>query len=154
MHDWKVETPKDDNEYFERMNRAIFSAGLNWRVIDNKWKNFQKAFSGFSIEKLSKLGEKDVSALMKNDGIVRNEKKIRALIYNAQASLKLKKEFGSFGRYIDSFKGDHGKLIQDLESRFHHIGTSTARTFLYMSAVKLKPTKEELQWQKTSMKKS
>ncbi len=149
MPEWKVEQPKNDDDYFERMNRAIFQAGLNWKVIENKWKNFQQAFSGFSIEKLAKLGERDVSSLMKNDGIVRNERKIRAAIFNAQAALQLKKEFGTFRRYIDSFEGADERLTQDLQARFHHLGPSSARTFLYMSGVKLKPTKEELQWHKS-----
>jgi DNA-3-methyladenine glycosylase I len=146
MPSWKFEPPKNDNEYFELMNRAIFQAGLNWKMIENKWNNFRTAFSGFSIEKLAKLGEKDVSPLMKNAGIVRNEKKIRATIFNAQASLQLRKEFGSFAHYIDSFKADHDRLLDDLQSRFHHMGPSSARTFLMMSGVKLKPTEEELAW--------
>ena len=146
MPNWKVEPPKNDNEYFERMSRAIFQAGLNWKMIENKWKNFRTAFSGFSVVKLANLGEKDVSALMKNVGIVRNEKKIRATIFNAQASLQLSKEFGSFAYYIDSFKGDHERLLEELQSRFHHLGPSSSRTFLMMSGLKLKPTKEELAW--------
>jgi 3-methyladenine DNA glycosylase Tag len=152
MPEWKVEEPKNDDDYFERMNGAIFQAGLNWKMIENKWKSFRQAFSGFSIEKLAKLGERDVGALMKNEGIVRNEKKIRATIFNAQAALQLKKEFGTFRRYIDSFGGADERLIQDLRARFHHLGPSSARTFLYMSGVNLKPTKEELEWHKARRK--
>lgn len=122
-------------------------------MIENKWTDFREAFSDFSIEKLAKLGERDVRALMKNKGIVRNEKKIRAMVLNAQASLRVKKEFCSFRQYIDSFGQDHDGLIADLRQRFRHLGPSSSRVFLMMSGVKLAPTKEELQWHVKARKK-
>jgi len=32
---WKVKPPKTDSEYFERMTKAIFTAGLSWKMIEN-----------------------------------------------------------------------------------------------------------------------
>ena len=100
---WNTKPPKDDNEYFERMTKSLFTAGLNWSVVDKKWPNFHKAFSDFSLVKVSKFSEKDVKTLLNNAGIVRNEKKIRATVYNAGEFLRLQKEFGSFDKYIWSF---------------------------------------------------
>jgi 3-methyladenine DNA glycosylase Tag len=57
MPDCKVTMPKNDDEYFARMTKALFQAGLNWQMIENKWPNFEKAFAGFSIPKVSKFGE-------------------------------------------------------------------------------------------------
>lgn len=148
MPEWQIRAPKRDNQYFERMSRAVFQAGLSWRMIENKWKNFQNSFNGFSIQETAKLKKRDVRRLMKDEGIVRNEKKIRATIFNAQESLRVKKEFGSLRQYLESFGKDHDRLIVDLQKRFRHLGPSSARVFLYMSGVKLKPTKEELQWHK------
>jgi DNA-3-methyladenine glycosylase I len=143
---WKVSPPKDDDEYFERMTKAIFQAGLNWKMIDNKWPNFEKAFSKFSISRVAKFRDSQIASLMKNEGIVRNEGKIRATIYNAQQAVALEKEFGSFKEYIQSFGKNHDKLSEDLQSRFHHVGPSGARTFLWMVGVKLEPTAEEKMW--------
>ncbi len=150
---WKVEPPKNDDEYFERMSNALFQAGLNWKMIQKKWPNFNKAFANFSIEKVSKFGEREVKELMKDAGIVRNEKKIRSVIANAQGTLKLRKEFGSFSKYVESFGKYHDRLIEDLRGRFRHVGESSARTFLYMSGVKLKPTREEMAWHSQQTKK-
>jgi|SRR5579872_214562 len=138
--------PKTDDEYFERMTKTLFQAGLNWQVIENKWPNFEKAFANFSIPKVAKFREKQVSSLMTNEGIVRNEKKIRSTIYNAQQSIVIEKEFGSFKDYFKSFGKNHDKLIADLQSRFEHLGPSSSRTFLWMTGVKLEPTAEEKQW--------
>jgi 3-methyladenine DNA glycosylase Tag len=146
MPDCKVTMPKNDDEYFARMTKALFQAGLNWQMIENKWPNFEKAFAGFSIPKVSKFGDKQITSLMNNEGIVRNEKKIRSTVYNAQQSLVVEKEFGSFKDYFKSFGKDHQKLMEDLQERFRHLGESSSRTFLWMSGVKLEPTEEEKQW--------
>jgi len=145
---WKISAPKSDDEYFERMTKAIFQAGLNWKMIDNKWPNFEKAFAKFSIPKVAKFSDSKVSDLLKNEGIVRNERKIRSAIFNAQQLLLIEKEFGSFKDYIRSFDKDHEKLSEDIQSRFQHLGASSTRTFLWMAGVKLKPTAEEKMWMK------
>src|SRR5579862_4535533 len=86
---WKNSAPKTDDEYFERMTRALFQAGLNWKMIENKWPNFQKAFSQFSIKKVAKYDDAKLEELMSDSGIVRNEGKIRSTIYNANQSLEV-----------------------------------------------------------------
>src|SRR5437870_7587609 len=101
---WNAKPPKNDDEYFERMTRSLFTAGLNWKVIENKWPNFQKAFSGFSISKVARFSDKDVKKLMTDTGIVRNEKKIQATVHNAGEFLKLEKDFGSFQKYLNTFE--------------------------------------------------
>jgi DNA-3-methyladenine glycosylase I len=144
----RVAQPKSDSEYFDRMCKAVFSAGLNWRVIENKWSGFRKAFEGFVPEKVAKLSETEIRALMKDPDIVRNEKKIRATVQNAKTMVELKKEFGSMRSYIDSFGRKEEKLQDELQSRFKHVGPSSARTFLWMVGYKLTPTKEEKMWMK------
>jgi len=140
---WKITAPKDDDEYFERMTKTIFQAGLNWKMIEDKWANFEKAFAKFSIPKVAKFGDKQIATLMNDSGIVRNEKKIRSTIYNAQQSILVEKEFGSFRDYFHSFGKDHARLMEDLQKRFRHLGASSSRTFLWMTGVKLEPTAEE-----------
>lgn len=142
----KITQPKSDDEYFERMTHALFQAGLNWKMIQNKWPNFKKAFGDFSIKKVSKFDNKDLKRLMNDQGIIRNERKIKSTIFNAQQFLKTINEFGSFRGYVSTFGKDHAGLQSDLQARFHHLGESSSRTFLWMSGVKLKPTAEEKMW--------
>ena len=75
MSPWKATPPKDDSGYFEKMTTHIFSAGLTWRVVENKATGFRKAFDEFSPSKVAKYTERDVKRLMNDAGIVRNEKK-------------------------------------------------------------------------------
>jgi DNA-3-methyladenine glycosylase I len=141
-----MKPPKDDGEYFERMTKSLFTAGLNWSVVDNKWPNFHKAFADFSLSKVARFSEKDVKALMNNPGIVRNDKKIRATIHNAGEFLKLQKEFGTLRKYLDSFGKDEERLLDNLQERFQHLGVSTARTFLWSVGYPLTPNRDEKKW--------
>ncbi len=144
--DWKATQPKNDAGYLERMSKVIFSAGLNWSVVEKKWPNFKKAFAGFSPDKVAKLTENDVGRLVVDAGIVRNERKIRATVHNAAEVRKIHKEFGSFQNYLESFGKDEKRLVADLKGRFQHLGDSTSRTFLWSVAHPLKPNAEEKKW--------
>jgi DNA-3-methyladenine glycosylase I len=128
------------------MTRSVFTAGLNWKVIENKWPNFQKAFASFSIPKVAKFSDNDVKRLMADAGIVRNEKKIQATVHNAGEFLKLEKEFSSFQKYLDSFGKDEERMLEAVQDRFQHVGASTARTFLWSSGCQLTPNREEKKW--------
>lgn len=67
--------PPNDNAYFENMTRVIFLAGLSWKMIDEKWPNFQKAFKNFSIDDVARFDENDVKRLLSDTGIVKIEQK-------------------------------------------------------------------------------
>jgi 3-methyladenine DNA glycosylase len=124
--------PKTDDGYFEMMSRAVFAAGLNWRVIDNKWLGINSAFDNFSVEKVAKYDPHDIEKLIQDKRVVRNYKKLNAIVDNARAILNLQKEFGSFPKYLASFKEDDEKnLVKDLGKRFSFLGPSTAVIFLY-----------------------
>src|SRR5881628_1155686 len=108
MPGWKAVPPKDDHGYLDLMSRAIFSAGLNWRMVEKKWPHFRKAFRDFSPERVARLSEREIRALMQDPGIVRNERKIRATVENAKAILDLAKEHGSVKGYIEGFGNRQG----------------------------------------------
>ena len=93
----------NDKKIFEFLILDTFQAGLSWQIILRKRKNFKKAFDNYNIKKISKYGKKDFNRLMKDAGIVRNRLKNQAAIINAQKFLDIKKEFGTFSKYIWSF---------------------------------------------------
>jgi len=103
-HDKEWGVPlRNDRKLFEFLVLDAFQAGLSWRTILNKRKNFKKAFHGFDPKKISKYKEKDFKRLMNDAGIVRNRLKIRSTIQNAKVFLEIQKEFGSFSKYIWGF---------------------------------------------------
>ena len=101
----------NEKKLFESLVLDAFQAGLSWQTIINKRKNFEKAFQNFEPEKIAKYKEKDFQRLMNDAGIIRNKLKIQSTIINAQKFLEVKKEFGSFNKYIWQFT--KGKTIQN-----------------------------------------
>jgi len=99
----------NDRKLFEYIILDGFQAGLSWRTIINKRKNFRKAFDNFNVLKISKYNEKKINELLNDEGIIRNRLKILASVENAKAFLKVRKEFGTFDKYIWQFTG--GKTI-------------------------------------------
>ena len=83
-----------------------FQAGLSWRTVLHKRENFRKAFAGFDYTKVAKYKAKNISRLLNNPGIIRNRLKIESAIVNAKQLIKIKKEFGSFSKYMWSWVGD------------------------------------------------
>jgi len=93
----------DDRLHFEFLVLESAQAGLSWITILKRRENYRKAYYNFNPNLVANFDEKNVEELMNNEGIIRNEKKIRSSIGNAQSFLKLQKEFGSFNKYIWSF---------------------------------------------------
>lgn len=125
--------PEDDAAYFAQMTKAISRAGLNWKVIDNKWDGFMAAFEGFNIDLVAKYDDDDVERLMADAGIVRNRKKILSTITNAQELQGIVKEHGSVEAYLKSLAPTgEDATIKTLTRRFAHLGPSTSAMFLWM----------------------
>ncbi|WP_211284681.1 DNA-3-methyladenine glycosylase I [Rummeliibacillus pycnus] len=93
----------DDRILFEMLCLEGAQAGLSWWTILQKRENYRKAFDGFEAEKIVKYTDDKLQELVENKGIVRNKMKIRSVVTNAMAFLKIQKEYGSFSSYIWSF---------------------------------------------------
>ncbi|XDD49860.1 DNA-3-methyladenine glycosylase I [Leptospira sp. WS92.C1] len=103
-HDQEWGTPvHDDRTLFEFLILEGAQAGLSWITILRKRENYRKAFDHFDVQKVAGYGEKKIRSLLKDEGIVRNELKIRSAVTNAQEFLNIQKEFCSFDRYIWGF---------------------------------------------------
>ena len=101
----------NDRKLFEFLILEGFQAGLSWRTILHKRENFRKAFDNFDFNKIAKYDKRKINSLLKNEGIIRNKLKIEAAITNAKAFLQIRKEFGTFDKYIWGFV--NGKPIQN-----------------------------------------
>jgi DNA-3-methyladenine glycosylase I len=109
-HDTEWGVPlHDDRRLFEFLILEGAQAGLSWSTILHKRQNYRKAFARFDPKKVAKFTKRDVARLMRDSGIVRNRLKIESSISNANAFLEVKKEFGTFDRYIWSFVGGRPK---------------------------------------------
>jgi DNA-3-methyladenine glycosylase I len=124
--------PADDAGYLEELTKAIFQAGFSWRVIRDKWPNFQRAFDGFQVEAVAGYGEPDVERLVSDAGIVRNRRKIEATIHNARTLWALSQQHRTFHAYLRSLDDmDYAGRRKELSKRFKNLGPTGVFVFLW-----------------------
>lgn len=100
--EWGVPV-KNDRKLFEFLVLESFQAGLSWRIVLHKRENFRKAFSDFDYEKVARFDAKDLRRLANDAGIVRNRAKIAAAVGNARRFIEVRREFGTFSKYMWSW---------------------------------------------------
>ena len=88
--------PQSAADYLAVMSRAIFQAGLSWKLIASKWDDYLRLFEGFDPVLVAAFDDTDVARIMEDGGVVRTRKKIVATIENARTLLALERERGSF----------------------------------------------------------
>ena len=113
----------DDNTLFEFLILETFQAGLSWITVLRKRENFKKAFDHFDYKKIATYKQDKIDALLQDAGIIRNKLKVNATITNAQAFIKIQKEFGSFSKYIWDFVD--GKPIKNSFKNLSEVPANT-----------------------------
>ncbi len=103
--EWGVPV-RSDKKIYEFLVLESFQAGLSWRTILHRRKNFAQAFHHFDYTKIAQYTDKDITRLMNDAGIIRNKLKILAAINNAKRFIEIRKEFGTFSKYMWSWVGD------------------------------------------------
>lgn len=106
--EWGILNVQDDY-LFEMLLLESFQAGLSWECVLNKRSSFKEAFDDFDVHKIAYYDEKKITSLGENPLIIRNKRKIKAVIQNARVFIKIQKEFGSFYTYLCTFT--KGKVI-------------------------------------------
>jgi len=123
-HDQEWGVPlHSDRKLFEFILLDSFQAGLSWSTILKKRENFRKALDKFDAKKIAKYGAKETKRLLNDAGIIRNRLKIAATILNAQKFLEIRREFGSFDKYIWKFVGH-----KTIKNKFKTLSQIPART--------------------------
>src|SRR5918994_1263827 len=83
-HDTEWSFPVDDDRrLFEKLSLEGFQSGLSWRTILAKREHFRAAFHGFDYDRIARFTARDITRLLKDEGIVRHRGKIEAVINNA-----------------------------------------------------------------------
>ncbi len=103
-NEWGVPV-HDDRKHFEFIVLDGAQAGLSWQTVLRKREAYREAFDNFDFGKVARYNEKKIAELLKNPGIIRNKLKINSAVQNAKAFLDVRKEFGTFDKYIWQFVG-------------------------------------------------
>ncbi len=133
--------PRSPGDYLEVMSKSVFQTGISWKVVEAKWPEIREAFQGFDAEVVSKLTLEEIDALTQDAKVIRNRRKIEAIVGNARRILELEKQYGGFRKYLRSFKSFE-ELTKDLRKQFKFLGEMGSYHFLWVVGEKV-PSWEE-----------
>lgn len=102
----------DDHRLFEKLSLEGFQSGLSWRTILAKRKNFRAAFHDFDFDRIARFTRRDLTRLLKDEGIVRHRGKIEAVVNNARQARELVKREGSLAAFVWRYEPDMKQLAE------------------------------------------
>ena len=133
--------PQSLGDYLEVMSKAVFQAGISWRVVDSKWPQIREALRGFEIGAVATLSEADLEELAQDTRVIRNRRKLAAIVHNAQRIIDLDDEHGDFRSYLRSH-ASFGDIVKDLRAQFKFLGDTGCYFFLYVVGEEVPPHEE------------
>ena len=120
-----------DDRYLAMMTKCINQAGFSWKVIENKWPEFEEAFHGFRPQTLGLLSPEQWEAYTSDRRVVRNWQKIKALQDNVFFVQEVARSYGSFGAWLAQWPAeDQVGLLAYLKKNGSRLGGQTALWFL------------------------
>ena len=129
----QVGVPADltDDRALSLMAKGIFRAGFVWKVIEQKWPGFEKAFLGFEPGALLFQPDEFWDDLTRNTDIVRHHAKILAMRENAAFVQEVSKEHGNFREFLVNWPNDDVTgLWNFLAKRGKRLGGMTGKYFI------------------------
>ena len=130
--------PKNLKDYLDVMSKAVFQAGLSWPVVASKWPGIREAFRDFDPETVAGMVEPEIDALAQNTRIIRNRRKIEAIVGNTAKMLDLESEHGTFKAYLRSHP-DFDSTVKSLRKEFKFLGDVGCYFFLHVVGEEVPP---------------
>ena len=120
-----------NDRYLAAMTKVINQAGFSWKVIENKWSEFEEAFFKFDPNKLGLLSPEQWEAYCSDRRVVRNWQKIKALKENIFFVQEVVRKYGSFGKFMAEWPStDQIGLMEYLKKHGNRLGGNSAMYFL------------------------
>ncbi|MDN3652942.1 DNA-3-methyladenine glycosylase I [Thalassotalea ponticola] len=88
------------DRFLSEFTKKVFQSGFVWRVVEQKWPDFEEQFFQFSIEKILMMPDEMLEQKAANPKIIRNFKKVQTIKANAQMIYDVDVEQGSFAEFI------------------------------------------------------
>ena len=142
----------DERALFELLCLEQMQAGLSWQIVLKKRTAFKEALANFEVARLAKFEDKDIELLLANPGIIRNRRKLAAIITNAKVILDNNFSLGNFcWNYVDGKPIiNHWTNIEEVPAQtelaksiardlkklgFNFVGPTTIYSFLQASGI-------------------
>ena len=133
--------PTSLGDYLEIMTKAVFQSGISWRVVEAKWPGIKEAFKDFDTDVVAGFSEPELEELAQDTRVIRNRRKLSAIVSNAQRMVELDEEHGGFQKYLRS-RPDFSSTVQDIRKQFKFMGDTGTYFFLYVVGEEVPPHDE------------
>lgn len=125
---------KPDSWFLSAMSRRVFQAGMQHRVINQRWPAFEAYFWGFEPDKLMLLSEEQLEQAMLAPGLIRHWTKLRTIPVNAGVMADISRRHGGFGRWLVAWPdSDLVGLWRTLAKQFERLGSMSGPRFLRLA---------------------
>jgi len=101
-----VLTRLSDDRFLAEFSKKVFQSGFVWRVVENKWPNFEESFFNFNIEKILMMPEEMLERKASDPKIIRNFTKVKTIKANAQMIFEQQQQGHSFAEFIANWPTD------------------------------------------------
>ena len=119
----------------------MFQSGISWKVVEAKWPTTREAFYNFDIQKVANLDDKDIDELTQDTRVIRNYRKLNAIVSNAQRIIALDEDYQGFKNYLRS-QDDFDAMLTAIRKDFKFMGPTGIYYFLYVVGEKVPPHEE------------
>ena len=82
--------PSSLADYLETMSKSVFQTGISWRVVESKWPDIREAFRDFDPNVVANLSESDLDELTNDRRVIRNRRKLEAIVENSRRMIEFK----------------------------------------------------------------
>ena len=137
--------PQSLGDYLEVMTKSVFQSGISWRVVESKWPGIREAFQGFDAKAVASLTPFDLDQLTQDKRVIRNRRKLEAIVENARRMLELEEAHSGLRNYLRCH-ASFDATVRDLRKQFKFMGEMGCYYFLYVVGEEV-PDHEE--WSKS-----
>lgn len=109
---------RDEAAMFERVCLQGFQVGLSWRLVLQRRDALRRAFCGFDPDRVAHM--RNIELLLDDASVIRNRRKLSAVLTNAQATLQLREEGTNLADLIWSYQPERTpepRTMQEVPSR-------------------------------------
>ncbi len=131
LSDESIKLRYRDAELLSELSRKVFQCGFVWRVVDNKWPAYEKAFFDFEPHKVLMLSPEQLQQRASDETLIRHLKKTMSIYENALMIHEIQLKHGSFAEFIAGWPVNNiCGLWHELKRLGNRLGGNTGPYFL------------------------
>ncbi|MFC3025310.1 DNA-3-methyladenine glycosylase I [Vibrio zhugei] len=89
-----------DDRWLAAFTMKVFQCGIQWKVVRDKWPNFESLFFQFRLEPILMQPDEAWEEKARDPGIIRYLPKVMTIPANAQMIFDVRVDHGSFGEWV------------------------------------------------------